>query len=235
MADISYVLVDNKLTPDPNDLRAQVQISGTAGIEDLANDVVRPGSTVTKAEFLAMYEEFKTAALRRVLRGENVVTDLFILRPGLAGVWRDANDTFDPTRHHGQINLSAGTFLRRAEPDMKFTLVRAGRALSEPFPETLEDFTSDKTDDTLTKGGIARLSGSSLKHDPADLTQGVFLVRSNGTTTRVDTYKTNKPSEQLFVVPAALTAGTYRLEVRSKLKDSNQLKTGQLAATLTVA
>lgn len=235
MADISYVLIDNKLTPDPNDLRAQVQIAGTATIEDLANDVVRPGSTVTKAEFLAMYEEFKTAALRRVLRGENVVTDLFILRPGLAGVWRDGNDTFDPTRHRGQINLSAGTFLRRAEPEMKFTLVRAGRALSEPFPETLEDFTSDKTDDTLTKGGIARLSGSSLKHDPADPTQGVFLVRSNGTTIRVDTYKTNKPSEQLFVVPAALTAGTYRLEVRSKNQGSSVLRTAALAATLTVA
>lgn len=167
-------------------------------------------------------------------RGESVVTDLFILRPGLAGVWRDADDVFDPTRHRGQINLSAGTFLRRAEPEMKFTLVRAGRALSEPFPETLEDFASDKTDDTLTKGGIARLSGSSLKHDPADPTQGVFLVRSNGTITRVDTYKTNKPSEQLFVVPAALTAGTYRLEVRSKLRGSDNLRTGTLAA-LTVA
>lgn len=235
MADISYVLVDNKLTPDPNDLRAQVQISGTAGIEDLANDIVRPGSTVTKAEFLAMYEEFKTAAVRRVLRGENVVTDLFILRPGLAGVWRDATDVFDATRHRGHINLSAGTFLRRAEPDMKFTLVRGGRALSEPFPEALEDFGTDSTNDTLSKGGIARLTGSSLKHDPADPTQGVFFVRSNGTTTRVEDYKTNKPSEQLFAVPAALTAGTYRLEVRSKGKDSTLLKTAALATALTVA
>ena len=63
----------------------------------------------------------------------------------------------------------------------------------------------------------------------------MFLVRTNGTTTHVDTYKTNKPSEQLFVVPALLTAGTYRLEVRSKSKGSDVLRTGALAATLTVA
>ena len=50
-----------------------------------------------------------------------------------------------------------------------------------------------------------------------------------------DTYKTNKPSEQLFVVPAALTAGTYRLEVRTKTKGSNVLKTAALGAALTVA
>ena len=70
--------------------------------------------------------------------------------------------------------------------------------------------------------------------DNADPTGGVFLVRANGTATRVDTYKTNKPNQQLFVVPATLTAGTYRLEVRSKAKESMQIK-GQLAATLTVA
>ena len=64
---------------------------------------------------------------------------------------------------------------------------------------------------------------------------GVFLVRSNRTTTRVDTYKTNKPSQHLFMVPVTLTAGTYRLEVRSKLRGSDNLRTWTLAATLTVA
>ena len=66
MPDIPCLFVDNKLTPDPNDLRAQVQIAATAGIKDLAADVVRPGSTVTMAEFLAMFEELKTAAVRQV-------------------------------------------------------------------------------------------------------------------------------------------------------------------------
>lgn len=40
--------------------------TSTATIDELANDVVRPGSPVTRAEFLPMYEEFKTAARRSV-------------------------------------------------------------------------------------------------------------------------------------------------------------------------
>jgi hypothetical protein len=72
---IAYSLIDNNLTPDPSDLRAQVQIAATATIEDIASDVVRPGSTVTKAEFLAMYEEFKMAAIRRAQRGERAARE----------------------------------------------------------------------------------------------------------------------------------------------------------------
>ncbi len=232
---ISYSLIDNKLTPDPNDLRAQVNLSGTATIEDLAADVVRPGSTVTKAEFLAMYEEFKTAAIQRVLRGESVVTDLFILRPALTGVWRDANDVFDPQRHRGHLRLSAGTLVRKAEAELRFTLV-AARNLSEPTPERVEDLLTDAVNTTLTKGNLAQLRGTNLKYDLADLTQGLFFVKTTGgTPVRVVKVKKNTPSEQLFLVPAALTAGTYRLEVRLKVNGSAQLKTAALPAVITVA
>ncbi|MDO7873231.1 DNA-binding domain-containing protein [Hymenobacter sp. ASUV-10] len=214
--DISYSLIDNKLTPAPNDLRAQVQITNTATIEDLAADVVRPGSTVTKAEFLAMYEEFKMAAIRRAQRGESVVTDLFILRPALTGVWRDANDTFDPQRHRGHLRLSAGTVLRQAETELSFVLVRAV-SQSEPRPERLEDLLTDAVNGALTKGNLAHLRGTNLKYDPADLDQGLFFVKTTGSSApvRVERVKKNAPSEQLFVVPGTLTAGTYRLEVRS--------------------
>ncbi|MCR5887922.1 DUF4469 domain-containing protein [Hymenobacter sp. J193] len=233
--DISYSLVDNKLTTDPKDLRAQVQISATASIDDLANDIVRPGSTVTKAEFLAMYEELKTAALRRVQRGESVVTDFFILRPALTGVWADANDTFDPQRHRGHIRLTPGTYLRQAETELSFTLVRAV-SQSEPRPENVEDLLTDAVNATLTKGNLAHLRGANLKYDLDDATQGLFFVKSTGgAPVRVTKVKKNLPSEQLFVVPATLTAGSYRLEVRSKGKASTQLKTATLDAVLTIA
>ena len=234
MAGIPYSLIDNKLTPDPNDLRAQVRPTATASIEDLADDVTRQGSTVTKAEFLAMYEEFSAAVVRRSLRGEYVTTDLFTVKPSLTGVWVNAQDTFDSTRHHGRLRLGAGSRLRRAEAEMRFVLERA-QDQSEPRPERLEDFGSNTTNTTLTKGGVARLTGSKLKLDPADPTQGVFLVKSTGAATRVERVLTNKPSEQLFGVPATLSAGTYQLEVRTKVKGSSQLKTAALGPALTVA
>ena len=234
MATIPYSLVDNKLTPDPNDLRAQVHIRATVGVEALADSIVRPGSTVTKAEFLAMWEELGAEVERRVLRGESVVTDLFTVKPSLTGTWNNAQDQFDPARHHGRIRLGTGIRLRRAEPKMRFELVRATDQ-SVPLLDRLEDFTSDTSNGTLTKGGVVRLTGAKLKFAAADPDQGLFLVKSTGAATRVAKIMTNKPSEQLFGVPATLAAGTYRLEVRTKVKGSSQLKTATLGAALTVA
>jgi len=238
MAGIPYSLVDNKLTVDPNDLRAQVRNPNTVTIDDIAAAIVRPGSTVTQAEFLAMYEELGAEIVRCVLRGDTVVLDILTARATLTGVWANAQDTFDPTRHQGRIRLAPGVRLRRAESELRFVLERA-QDQSEPRPERLEDFTSETTNGTLTKGGVVRLTGSKLKLDPADPDQGVFLTKTTGagtsTATRVARVMTNKPSEQLFVVPTTLTAGTYRLEVRTKVKGSTQLKTATLGATLTVA
>jgi hypothetical protein len=234
MAGIPYSLIDNKLTPDPNDLRAQVRIVATVGIEELASRIVRPGSTVTKAEFLAMYEEFGAEIVNAVLRGESVVTDLITVRPTLTGVWLNDQDTFDPTRHHGRIRLGAGKRLRQAEAKLRFEQERL-QDQSVPQADRLEDFSSEAFNTALTKGGVVRLTGSKLKFDPSDLDQGLFLVKSTGTATRITKVMTNKPSQLLFGVPAGLAAGTYRLEVRTKTKGSTLLKTAALSATLTVA
>lgn len=234
MAGIPYSLIDNKLTADPNDLRAQVRITATVGINDLADAIVRPGSTVTKAEFLAMWEELSAEVERRVLRGESVVTDLFTVRTSLTGVWANAQDSFDPTRHHGRLRLGTGVRLRRAEAKLRFELERA-QDQSVPVPDHLEDFGSETSNATLTKGGVVRLTGAKLKFDLADPDQGLYLVKSTGAATRVTKVLTNKPSELLFVVPASLTAGIYRLEVRTKHQNSTQLKTAALSTTLTVA
>ena len=234
MAGIPYSLVDNKLTPDPNDLRAQVRNVATVEVEELANRIVRPGSTVTKAEFLAMYEEFGAEIVKAVLRGETVVTDIFTARPTLTGVWLNDQDAFDRTRHHGRIRLAAGKRLRHAEAQLRFELER-GQDQSVPLLDRLEDFTSEALNGALTKGGTVRLTGSKLKFDPSDPDQGLFLVKSTGPATRITKVMTNKPSQQLFMVPATLAAGTYRLEVRTKTKGSNVLKTAALGAALTVA
>ncbi|MBG8555946.1 DUF4469 domain-containing protein [Hymenobacter guriensis] len=233
--DIAYSLVDNKLTAG-HDRRAQVHITGTATIEDLAADIVRPGSTITRAEFLAMYEELKTAVIRRAQRGENVVTDLFVVRPSLTGSWPAAQDAFDPERHQGRLRLSAGTALRRAETELRFVQVRAV-SQSAPRPEQVEDLLTEAINTTLRPGATARLRGANLKHNPTDPTQGVFLVPAtgNGNPVRLERILKNTPSEQLFLVPPTLPAGTYRLEVRIKPRNSSHLRTGTLGAVLTVA
>lgn len=229
---IPYSLVDNKLTTDPNDFRAQVEHNRSVTIEDLIRTISRPGSTVTVAEGLAFWEELSQAIMQQLDNGNRINSDLFQLSLGITGVFNSAADTFDPTRHHVRIRIKPGIRLRKMEPDIKAARVQATQAL--PEPERLEDFSSDTVNDKLTPGGTARLTGARLKFDPADTDAGIFLRKSTGAVTRVQRLMTNKPKELLFIVPAGLAAGNYQLLVRSRYKDTADLKEGALAATLTV-
>ena len=223
---IRYALIENKLTPDPNDCRAQVQHNTSIGVEEIAAAIARPGSTVTKAEMLAFWEEFSTEVIRQLMLGNRVVLDLFVASVSVQGVFTSPDDTFDPARHTARIKLTPNTRLRKAEAGLHFEQVRASS--SNPVLDHLEDFTTDATDGKLSKGGTARLSGQRLKFDPADAAQGLYFVAANGTATKVAKVKTNTPAELLFVVPATLTAGSYRLEVRAKYKGSDNLRVGPL-------
>lgn len=227
---IRYSLVDNKLTPDPQDCRAQVNYGASVGIEEIATAIARAGSTVTKAEILAFWEEFCAELERQVLLGNRVVLDLFVVGATLEGVFTGPDDSYDSTRHRGRVKLAANTRLRRLEALLEFVKGRAASNL--PVIDELEDFTTDAVGGALTVGGVVRLRGERLKYDLADPEQGVFLVDEAGQAHRIEKVKTNKPREQLFVLPANLRAGTYRLEVRVRYEGSQNLRTGAYGGTV---
>jgi hypothetical protein len=79
---------------------------------------------------------------------------------------------------------------------------------------------------------MGQLSGYRLKFDPADPAQGIFFV--NGSDNRVSVVGHNGPSRLMFIVPAGLTPGDYRLEVRSTMRNGT-LHTGALPETLSVS
>ena len=54
---INYALFENHLTSDPDDYAAQVKITGSAGLEVVAQRMIDQGSTVTKPDILAVLED----------------------------------------------------------------------------------------------------------------------------------------------------------------------------------
>lgn len=229
---IKYSLIENKLTADPDDYRAQVQHSASVTIEDILGKIARPGSTVTTAEGLAFWEELSQAVIAEVQAGNRVVSDLFVVSLGLTGIFGNAQDQFDPTRHQLRVRVAPGIRLRKAEQGLRVEQVRADAV--QPVLDQAEDFTSDTTSEQLSKGGTVRLAGSRLKFEATDSQQGIFLVAANGTETRVARVLTNKPSELLFMVPAGLANGQYRVVVRAKVSNSNTLSSGELGSLLAV-
>ena len=67
-------------------------------------------------------------------------------------------------------------------------------------------------------------------------TEEPYFVATAGGETKVTTVQKNKPSQQVFLVPAALAAGTYHLEVRARMDrgtSAREFRIGRLDATLT--
>lgn len=230
---IRYSLIENKLTAAPDDYRGQVQHNASVSIEEIMRKIARPGSTVTAAEGLAFWEELSQAVVTEVQAGNRVVSDLFVVSLGLTGTFDSGQDAFDTARHQLRVRVAPGLRLRKAEQGLSVEQVRADTV--QPQPDQLHDFSSDTLNDRLTKGGTARLTGERLKLDPADATQGLFLVATNGTETHLPRLLTNKPSELLFMVPAGLANGQYRLVVRAKMANSNTLTSGELSSLLAVS
>ncbi|MBG8554377.1 DNA-binding domain-containing protein [Hymenobacter guriensis] len=230
---IRYSLIENKLTAAPDDYRGQVQHNGSVTIEDILQKIARPGSTVTTAEGLAFWEELSQAVAAEIQAGNRVVSDLFVVSLGLTGTFDSAQDQFDAARHQLRVRVSPGIRLRRAEQGLTVEQVRADAV--QPVLDQAEDFTSNTTNDKLSKGGTVRLTGSRLKFDAADTKQGIFLVAANGTETRMTRVLTNKPSELLFLVPTAQVAGQYRVVVRAKVDGGQVTKSGELDTVLAVS
>jgi hypothetical protein len=230
---LKYSLFPNKLTGN-NDFRAVMQERNPLSIEDLADQIVKPGSTVTKAEFLAMNEEFFLAVLQVLHSGGAVNSPLFNIKLGITGVFTSEDDGFDASRHEVIINLSPGVRLKNEFG--KVDLEKVPAVSPQAQLKTLYDYVSDTTNITLTSGGTARITGQGLKVDLSDVTQGIFFVKvGTGEEVKVTRVVDNLPKELGFMVPANLSTGTWRVEVRNKPGDVLELRKGHLNADLLVS
>ena len=91
----------------------------------------------------------------------------------------------------------------------------------------------------LTKGGGVQPIGSRLKFDAKDTAQGIFFVPETGEAVRAAVIAENKPARLMAIIPADLAAGTYYIEVRTKITSSpkplKNIKTGRFFKALTYA
>ena len=101
----------------------------------------------------------------------------------------------------------------------------------------VKDVVSGKVNEVLTKGGVVQLVGSRLKFDAKDAVQGIFFVPETGEAVRATVIAENKPARLMAIIPAGLKAGTYYIEVRTKISSSpkplKNVKTGRFFKALT--
>lgn len=230
---LEYYLVPNHITDNPNDYRAVSRNSNSYTIEDVYKQMTREGSTVTKAEALAVFEEI-TQAISTILQdGHSVVTPLVNISSSVTGVFDEEDDQFDSDRHKVQLNINSGLRLKNLPGSIEPTRIEG----SEPAPDIkyLHDNVSGTRSELLTPEGGARIKGSLLKFDEEDSQQGIFFINTEDATEhRVERLPLrNMPKELIFTLPD-LPAGEYRLEVRSILSGTSNMRSGILSTPLVV-
>ena len=231
---LDYYVAQNRITTRTDDYMAVSVNRKSFSIDDVYDHMTRQGSTLTKAEALAAFEEVMQSMITIVQQGNSVVTPLVNILPCIKGNFKGEDDRFDPGRHEVRIRMNPGLRMQATAPNIETRKV-AGRE-RQPGPLHFIDNESGNRDGEITAGGGARITGSLLKFDEADAGQGIFFVNEDDDTeTRVDTTMLkNKPSELIFTNPG-LAAGTYRLEVRSIIERTSDVRTGVLSKRLSVA
>lgn len=229
---IHYTLHENHLLADPDQRVARVRRHDPLGLEALADQIIQRGSTVSRADILSVLEEYH-AAIENLLRlGMSINTPTANFRVSLQGVFEGEGDGFDPSRHRAMARVSAGRRLRRSLEHVE--VVKDETTELVPKPLEYADLGSGTTNQVLTPGDGALLTGYRLRYDPADPEQGIFLLAADGAATRVERFIKLMPGEVSLIAPA-LPAGTYTLEVRASVNGNGEIRRGQLKAPLTVS
>ena len=234
---LKYSLRENLLTPAPDDYMAQAADVRSYTLDEIIDLMMEKGTTLTRADVAATLQVYGEVCSSLIKDGAALNTPLMNTSMSISGVFDGANDTFDKKRHTVNLNITAGTLLRDAVTKVKCEKTEG--VSTDPYITEVTDIVTGTANTTLTKGGVVQLVGARLKFDAKDTAQGIFFVPETGAPVRAAVIAENKPARLMAIIPADLAAGTYYIEVRTKILEGNKsgktLKTGRFNKALTVA
>lgn len=213
---------------------AQTRPLGTLTLEEIVNRMMERDPIGGRPAALAVLANFFAVCQDRTLEGYNLTTPFFNTRVAVRGEFDGLDDGFQPGRNTVHFSGSAGTDLVRAlasaHVEKLENQARTGNATQ------VVDVASGAVSTTLTKNGLARLTGKRLKIGAAP-DEGLFLILPNNSAVAVTQMAVNKPSELVFQVPGTgLTVGTVvHLEIRNRLNGTTELRVARLPQGLTIA
>jgi len=222
---LRFFLLDNPLTPDPKDCRAQVLTAGNRTMDDIIDIAMKRGSLVTRPDLKAVLELVFEVMTDEVAEGYSLSTPLCHVRQSIRGVFENDDAVFDPSKHEVRPSITAGALLEKKMRDVIPVKDTATKAV--PILRKLYDQVSGSNEGEITPGSMAILKGSRLRWDALEADQGLFFIDSAHAETKVDAVLEASPSKISFQIPAGLATGNYTLQLRSR-SYSTLMRTGIL-------
>lgn len=233
---LQIALVDNKLTTeDLEDCMAQVQNRQPLTTADVVKQITGKGSILKPTECNAVINDVLEAITDNLRQGRGFTCDHFSLEPSVSGVFVNEQDRYDPARHQVELNLRLGSPMREALSQVKVEVLPHNVPM--PVIKQAYDRGSKTTNGELTPGNTLEITGQRLKiEDETAAEQGVFLVNTQkNEEVKISHLFLNVDKTLHAELPKTLTAGVYRLEVRSAVNKAQEVRTGTASFTLTMA
>lgn len=228
---IKYYLLENKLTPDPRDQRAQVIANGNKTMDDIIDEAMEKGTLVTRTDMVAVSHLLFEVLCRFAAQGYNVHTPFCKVRPSVRGAFASRTATFNPAEHEIRVSFTPGKLMR--EHLRKATVEKVEGGANQPLLVELHDKESDSLSDEITPGSMAVLQGARLVFDASKADEGLFFLDSSGVESKVAQTGRSTATEIIFNVPPGLATGDYTLVMRSRM-GTMLMKEGKLQSPLEV-
>jgi hypothetical protein len=205
------------LTARKNDRSGRVVSTGSLKVDDLIAIAVTRRSDINAVTMKAVYGILREIALEEVCNSKHVEFGLTYNSIGVEGVFIGDHPTWDREKNHLAFVSTAAADVRQALKDIEVEIL--GMASSGIFVNSLTDIVSSEVNARLTPGGGVKLTGSKMKVVGDKAGVGIHLTEIN-TETVVNIPATsildNEPSKILFIVPANLPAGDYKLSITTQ-------------------
>ena len=222
---VKAYLHDNVLTDDPNDYIARVCNETSLSVDDVCRSAVQRGGADLSAQTLQHGVELFLKEMAYLLcDGYGINTGYFTATPLVKGVFNSPAETFDAKKHAVLFQFNQGDLLRQLLPHVKVDIMGVADTGAEIVQVT--DVKTGSVNDVITPERNIKIRGSKIKLEGSLPGVGVYFVNEiTGDEIPVDSSDvvTNNPSELIVVVPA-LTAGIYRLVVKTQYGKGTMLK-----------
>lgn len=210
---LKYALLENLLTPSPDDYTAQLQEVKSHDMNSLIEKMLQKGSTITKTDTLAVVNAFFEVIEEVTRQGETIHLEMFKTRFSISGVFEGAADRFDAGRHIVHLNVTAGKRLKEALSGIPLEKVTSVKVT--PHILEVKDSITGSVNEQLTAAGVIEIIGSRLKIAGDSTENGVYFEDENGKAYKAATLIENKPARLIVLMPK-LEKGTYLLNIKTQ-------------------
>ena len=172
--------------------------------EDIVDDIVSNGSTMSKEEIALVWKQLNSAITCRLAEGISVDTGLGTLRPAVSGSFESVSSGFEKGRHHITVQYCPGRDLRQLMSSLTPVIAQGNKTLPE-ITSVVDKSLGSGAGDMLRAGGFFSIRGKNI------------LVREseveNSYDTRADLYFDNldDASKSVHLAPSQIFHNTQSL------------------------